>query len=62
MKQPILNKAYKLILILLPWTLAINAQTYKIVDTGQITFYNNNSVISTPDSVEAFYGQDAQYS
>jgi hypothetical protein len=41
---------------------AANSQTYKIVDTGQKTFYNNNAEISAPSSGEPFYGQDAQYS
>ena len=46
-------------LILVNTTLA---QSYKIVDTGQQTFYGNSTVISTPSSGESFYGQDAQYS
>ena len=39
----------------------INAQTYKIVDTGQKLFYDNSTTISTPSSGDAFYGQDAQF-
>lgn len=35
--------------------------TYKIVDTGQKNYYNNNSVISAPAVGQSFYGQDAQY-
>ncbi len=34
---------------------------YPIVDTGQTTFYNNNSAISTPSVGDVFYGQDAQF-
>ncbi len=34
---------------------------YKIVGTGSIQFYDNQSVISEPDNGESFYGQDAQY-
>ena len=37
------------------------AQTYQIVDTGQQTFYGNQSEISQPASGDAFYGQDAQF-
>lgn len=37
------------------------SQSFKIVDTGQETFYNNSSSISAPSSGEAFYGQDATY-
>ena len=36
--------------------------TYKIVDTGQRTCYNNSAVITAPSSGQSFYGQDAQYS
>lgn len=39
----------------------VNGQSYKIVDTGQTQFYNNNSEISTPAAGAAFYGQDAQF-
>ena len=62
MQLSILNKTYKMIFIILLSSLPIFSQTYKIVDTGQIIFYDNSSIISTPDSEEAFYGQDAQYS
>jgi hypothetical protein len=36
--------------------------TYPIVDTGQVTCYDNDSEIACPEEDEAFYGQDAQYS
>ena len=35
---------------------------YVIVDTDQITFYNNVNSISEPNSGDSFYGQDAAYS
>lgn len=35
--------------------------TYPIVDTDVSEFYNNNSVISSPSTGQAFYGQDANY-
>ncbi|MDP2038036.1 MAG: DUF1566 domain-containing protein, partial [Ignavibacteria bacterium] len=35
--------------------------TYRIVDTGQKNYYNNNTVITAPSSSQSFYGQDAQY-
>lgn len=41
--------------------LNIIPQQYPIVDTGQETFYNNNSEITAPTSGDAFYGQDAQF-
>lgn len=53
---------YNFILWMILSVLTISAQNYKIVDTGQITFYNNNSIISVPTSGQSFYGQDAQYS
>ncbi|MFA8342886.1 MAG: DUF1566 domain-containing protein [Rhodothermaceae bacterium] len=34
-------------------------QTYKVVDTGQTLFFNNNGAISAPLKGEAFFGQDA---
>jgi len=34
---------------------------YKIVDTGQVRCYNNNTQIEFPKAGDAFYGQDAQY-
>ncbi|HOJ04597.1 MAG TPA: DUF1566 domain-containing protein [Bacteroidota bacterium] len=37
------------------------AQSYRIVDTGVHTFYNNIAVITAPSQNEAFYGQDAHY-
>ncbi|HAB51622.1 MAG TPA: hypothetical protein DCE80_05525, partial [Ignavibacteriales bacterium] len=39
----------------------LQAQTYKIVDTGQEKCYNNFNEITAPSLGEAFYGQDAQY-
>jgi len=39
----------------------IFSQSYKIVDTGQSIFYDNQSEISTPIEGDDFYGQDAQY-
>ena len=38
-----------------------NELTYKIVDTGQKTFYSNTSEINEPGLGESFYGQDAQF-
>lgn len=35
--------------------------TYKIVDTGVKTFYDNDSEIDPPAAGEAFFGQDAGY-
>jgi hypothetical protein len=35
--------------------------TYKIVDTGQKKYYNNNTVILVPTVGQSFYGQDANY-
>ncbi len=37
------------------------SQTYPIVDTGVSDFYDNNSIITSPDVGQSFYGQDAQY-
>lgn len=35
--------------------------TYKVVDTGVSTFYDDEKIISTPQSGASFYGQDATY-
>ncbi len=35
--------------------------SYTIVDTGQAKSYDNESVITTPQPGEPFYGQDSQY-
>ena len=39
---------------------SLNAINYKIVDTGQVKFFNNTIEISEPESGSFFYGQDAQ--
>lgn len=39
----------------------IFGQSYKIVGTGTVDFYSDNSVISEPQSNDPFYGQDAHY-
>lgn len=35
--------------------------TYKVVDTGQKKYYNNNTEITAPTVGQSFYGQDANY-
>ena len=35
--------------------------SYRVVDTGQQTFYNKTNEISAPSQGELFYGQDAQF-
>ena len=43
-------------------TLNTNAQlTYKIVDTKVSDYYNNSSIITSPNISDPFYGQDAGY-
>jgi hypothetical protein len=37
------------------------AQTYTVVDTGQIAYFDDAGYISAPGPGGAFYGQDAQY-
>jgi len=37
------------------------SQTYKIVDTGQKSYFNNNTEITKPEEGNTFFGQDAQY-
>jgi hypothetical protein len=48
-------------IILLLMINIIHTQNYKIVDTNQITFYNNSNEIAVPTTNESFYGQDAHY-
>ena len=61
MKQVLLNKTFRFILMLLICTITANAQTYRIVDTDQEKYFNNRSEISVPQKGEAFYGQDAHF-
>jgi len=44
-------------------TAAANPSTlaYPVVDTGQTNCYNNTTAMTCPQSGQAFYGQDAQY-
>ena len=62
MKPAVLSSHLIIIIILLLCIGITNAQTYKIVDTDQTTFYDTITVISAPLVGESFYGQDAQYS
>ncbi|MDC0584392.1 DUF1566 domain-containing protein [Bacteroidales bacterium] len=41
--------------------IGLNAQTYKIVDTGVKDFYSNEVTITEPQSGGDYYGQDAHY-
>ncbi len=59
-------KILSLILIILLAFVSIKgysqeALSYPVVDTKQVTFYNNFEEINEPEVGEAFYGQDAQY-
>ena len=47
-------------LVLLAVTPYVSAQ-YVVVDTGQVTCYNDSTGIVAPAPGDAFYGQDAQY-
>mgnify|MGYP002640941658 FL=1 len=49
----------KILSPLIAISITISAQSYKIVDTGQTIFYDNQSEISEPQPGESFYGQDA---
>ena len=50
-----------IVLIVIITTGFVKAQTFKIVDTGQKTFYDNAGTINKPSSSDSFYGQDAQF-
>lgn len=54
-------RSYLVLIAALPFTLSINAETYRIVDTGQVIFYDNQTEITAPVSGESFYGQDAHF-
>lgn len=59
------NKIVSIVCILMGF-IETNGQTtlqgsYKIVDTNQQKYYNNQHEISGPKKGEAFYGQDAQF-
>ena len=52
--------------LILIWAITLffnvgHSQSYPIVDTGVSDFYNNNSIITSPNVGQGFYGQDAQY-
>lgn len=49
-----------ILFIIMPITF-VSGQSYKIVDTGQKTFYSSTGTISQPSKGDAFFGQDAQY-
>ena len=51
-----------IVILLVVISTTAHAQNYKIVDTNQTIFFDNNSAITAPVEGEAFYGQDAQYS
>ena len=55
------NLKFAVLFLFLVGILNISAQSYKIVDTGEKTYFNNLNEISAPDSGESFYGQDAQF-
>jgi hypothetical protein len=54
-------KKYIITILLLLTINIIHTQNYKIVDTNQITFYNNSNEIVAPIVGESFYGQDAHF-
>ncbi len=47
--------------LLLCTTISAQELTYRVVDTGQVTFYDNSNKIAEPTVGAPFYGQDAQY-
>ena len=54
MKPTLPSKFFNLILLLLLCIDIANAQTYKIVDTDQTTFYDTITIISAPLVGECF--------
>lgn len=55
---------YLRIYLALSLTISFNSLaqvTYPIVDTDVTDFYNNNALISAPETGAPFYGQDASY-
>ena len=48
-------------LLVLFFTHTAYTQPYKVVDTGQTTYYDDSNEIAVPAVGEPFYGQDAQY-
>ncbi|PLW93394.1 MAG: hypothetical protein C0592_06295 [Marinilabiliales bacterium] len=55
-------KVFFLLIAFTGLTFLTNAQTYKIVDTGQETFYDSTIYVPSISSSQPFYGQDAHYS
>ena len=54
-----LRRLLQMMILCFALALGLNAQTYKIVDTGQIKYYNDQDEITAPVSGTSFYGQDA---
>jgi len=50
-----------LVLMILDANLISQTETYKVVDTGVRDFYNNSSIIDSPNPGDDFFGQDANY-
>lgn len=66
MKTKTLLKVIKSVIIFFAAYTMLFSQTadlsYPVVDTGQLEFFNNTTVIITPSPGEDFFGQDAHYS
>lgn len=59
-KNPLLQLVFLFSGILL--FISATGQTYKVVDTRQLLFYDTLNIISPPSQNDQFYGQDAQFS
>ncbi len=55
-----MKQTFTLLIFLALSSLCVS-QSYTIVDTHVSNFYNDQSIIESPDASEPFYGQDAQY-
>ncbi len=56
-----MKTTFTIYLGILPSLMFCQINTYPIVDTDVNDFYNNTTIISTPSTGQAFYGQDASY-
>ncbi len=59
--QNILKKHITSLIIFLVFSITLQAQTYKIVGTGQTISYDTAGAISMPTSGQTFYGQNSNH-
>lgn len=57
----LLSKTILLPLVFSSFSFSQESLTYKIIDTGQMDFFDDKSYISTPNKGDEYFGQDSSY-